>query len=138
MTDANYTHITVLLDESGSMGHLAEDTRGGFNNFLTEQQAVEGKATMTVCKFSSGYTILSSMRDIKSVEPLTVRTYSPGGGTALLDAMGRCITELGSALAKMPEEMSHWVPAPARQAARACARTGGASRGQRTVLSPES
>jgi hypothetical protein len=104
MTDANYTHITVLLDESGSMGHLAEDTRGGFNNFLTEQQAVEGKATMTVCKFSSGYTILSSMRDIKSVEPLTVRTYSPGGGTALLDAMGRCITELGSALAKMPEE----------------------------------
>ena len=104
MTDKNYTHISVLIDESGSMGNLAADTRGGFNSFLKDQQAVGGKATMTVCTFSNGYKILSSMRDINSVEPLTGTSYCPGGGTALLDAMGKCITELGSALAALPDE----------------------------------
>ncbi len=110
MTDANYTHITVLLDESGSMGSLAEDTRGGFNSFLEEQQAIDGKATMTVCKFSSshgrypGYQILCSMLDISSVEPLTSISYRPGGGTALLDAMGKCITDLKNDLQRLPED----------------------------------
>lgn len=104
MTDANYTHITVLLDESSSMGHLAEATRAGFNSFLEEQKAGPGRATMTVCKFSSGYKILSSMRDIKQVEELTTGTYNPMGNTALLDAMGTCINELGASLAALPEE----------------------------------
>jgi len=104
MTNPNYTHITVLLDESGSMERLAEDTRGGFNTFLKEQKEVEGKATMTVCKFAGGYEVLAAMKDIKKVKALTGATYRPSGGTALLDAMGKCITDLGKALAELSEE----------------------------------
>jgi len=104
MTDKNYTHITVLIDSSGSMASLANDTRGGFNTFLAEQKAVKGKATLTVCKFSTGYEVLTEMADIQMVAPLTEATYSPGGGTALLDAMGRCISSLGVALADLPEK----------------------------------
>lgn len=104
MTDANYTHITVLLDESGSMDHLAGDTREGFNTFLKEQQTVGGRATMTVCKFSTHYNVLAKMQDIREVSPLNAGSYRPGGGTALLDAMGTSITELGAALAALPED----------------------------------
>ncbi len=32
------------------------------------------------------------------------KTYAPRGSTALLDAIGRTVTELGTALAAMPEE----------------------------------
>lgn len=105
MTNPDYTHITVLIDESGSMGHLANDTRGGFNTFLAVQQKENGKATMTVCKFSSGYEIIGKPEtDIQGVQPLTEKTYFPCGGTALLDALGRCITDLGKSLMLVPEE----------------------------------
>ena len=32
----NFTAINVILDKSGSMGHLASDTIGNFNKFLAE------------------------------------------------------------------------------------------------------
>jgi hypothetical protein len=42
------THITFVLDSSGSMSKIADDTRGGFNTFLREQMEEEGAATVTL------------------------------------------------------------------------------------------
>ena len=39
-----FTYITVLLDRSGSMGRIKDDTVGGFSAFLNEQKKVKGKA----------------------------------------------------------------------------------------------
>ncbi len=49
----SYTHITVILDRTGSMQSIRDDVIGGFNAFLQEQQALPGKATLTLVQFDS-------------------------------------------------------------------------------------
>ena len=36
-------HISVVLDRSGSMQPIADDTVGGFNAFLAEQRSKPGR-----------------------------------------------------------------------------------------------
>ena len=45
------TDITVLLDKSGSMGPLQEDTIGGFNKFIEGQAKVDGDANLSLIMF---------------------------------------------------------------------------------------
>lgn len=47
----DYTHIAVVLDSSGSMGSIFNDTVAGFNHFLKAQKEAEGYATMTLVEF---------------------------------------------------------------------------------------
>jgi len=47
------THITFVLDSSGSMDAIADDTRGGFNTFLKDQRNEEGTATVTLYDFNT-------------------------------------------------------------------------------------
>jgi hypothetical protein len=51
----------------------------------------------------SDTTPLVGNRPINEVEPLNEVSYLPRGTTALLDAMGRTIDDLGQQLAAMPE-----------------------------------
>ena len=39
------TEVVFIIDNSGSMFHLVDDTIGGFNGFIEKQKAVE-----TLCK----------------------------------------------------------------------------------------
>lgn len=98
-----YTHITVLLDRSGSMASIADDVIGGFNSFISGQKEVGGEATVTLVQFDSAqpYEVLCNMAPIGEVRPLTSATFIPRGGTPLLDAMGRAIGDLQGALAAM-------------------------------------
>jgi hypothetical protein len=50
----DYTHVTMLLDSSGSMKKIWEDTIGGFNVFLESQKSTPGKMTLSQIHFSSG------------------------------------------------------------------------------------
>lgn len=97
------THITVVIDKSGSMNSIKGDTIGGFNQFLADQKALPGEATLTLVLFDTGYEVVTSGRLLPDIEPLTPSTYRPGGGTALLDALGRSINETGAMLAQLPE-----------------------------------
>lgn len=56
MTQQNYTHIIFVLDRSGSMQSVQDDTIGGFNKFLEDQRSVPGKATVTTILFNAGVT----------------------------------------------------------------------------------
>jgi hypothetical protein len=47
-----YTHIVVVLDSSGSMASIFDDTVSGFNHFLKTQKEAEGEATMTLAEFA--------------------------------------------------------------------------------------
>jgi hypothetical protein len=49
-----YTHITFVLDNSGSMSHLKPATIEGYNAFLTKQKAEPGKLTWSLYQFKSG------------------------------------------------------------------------------------
>lgn len=81
------THVTFVLDSSGSMSAIREDTMGGFNTFLEDQQAEEGSATVTLVDFNSSVSVTYRGMAIEGAEKLTVETYTPGGQTALYDAI---------------------------------------------------
>ena len=48
-----YTHISVILDRTGSMESIRDDTIGGFNAFLNAQKAEPGLASLTLVQFDS-------------------------------------------------------------------------------------
>ena len=71
MTDINLTEIVAIIDRSGSMGNLRQDTIGGFNTFLAEQKKSSGKAKITLVQFDDCYQIDYDGADIQSVKDLT-------------------------------------------------------------------
>lgn len=94
------TEIAFVLDESGSMEPVTKDTIGGFNQFIKDQKKMPGEAKFTLVKFSSSwndkdaFTIVYDGANLADVKKLNSKTYSPGGGTALLDAVGNTISTI--------------------------------------------
>lgn len=97
------TDITVVLDRSGSMETVREDTIGGFNSFLEEQKAVPGSARLSLVQFDDQYEIVYECRGIQAAPALSRRTFVPRGSTALLDAIGRTMNATGARLTALPE-----------------------------------
>ena len=101
MTDSALTHVYVLLDRSGSMSAIADDTVGGFAAFIREQQAVAGRCRLSLAQFDDMYERVYASVDIQDVPALDLQ---PRGSTALHDAMVRLIGEAGAELAALPED----------------------------------
>jgi hypothetical protein len=99
----DYTHMTVILDRTGSMESIRDDTIGGFNAFLRDQQSQPGSATLTLVQFDTQdpYEIIHRFRPIQDVPELTRVTFVPRASTPLLDAMGRGINDLEKTIADM-------------------------------------
>jgi hypothetical protein len=100
---ANYTDISIVLDRSGSMESIRQQTIDGFNKFLAEQKFVATDATITLAQFDDVYEVVYHGINLQNAPPLTLNTFVPRGSTALLDAMGQTINETGQRLAAMPE-----------------------------------
>lgn len=102
MTRSDLTHLYFLLDRSGSMQSIKTDTEGGFDAFITEQrESVGGECRVTLAQFDNSYELVYSDKPLAEVPPLDL---APRGSTALLDAMGRMITDAGATLAALPED----------------------------------
>lgn len=102
MKDA--THITVLLDRSGSMESVKDETISGYNAFVKEQQEAGDNASLTLVQFdSAGIDTLQEFTPIKAVPSLNGDTFQPRGMTPLLDALGQTVDSTGKALAAIPE-----------------------------------
>jgi uncharacterized protein YegL len=103
MTDPNRTHITAVLDRSGSMQCLTAETVSGFNKFVADQKAVPGTANLTLVLFNTDYKVVHDAVDIQKVPDLTAEVYNANGYTALYDALAEAIKKTGEALEKLPE-----------------------------------
>lgn len=99
----NLTQIVCVLDRSGSMSHLTSDTIGGYNTFIEKQRKDPGEAWVTTVLFDNQYEVLHDAADIKTLPPITGREYYARGMTALYDAVGRTINEVGNKLESLPE-----------------------------------
>jgi len=99
----NLTELVFILDRSGSMSDLEKDTIGGYNSFVAKQQEAEGEANLTTVLFDDKYEILHDRADIKNVQPLTGKEYFARGSTALLDAIGKTIIDIGKRIESMTE-----------------------------------
>jgi len=97
------TEVAVVVDRSGSMEAIREDAIGSFNAFLAQQKAGDGELRLTLVLFNHEVETPYFAAPVAAVPPLDAASYVPGGTTALLDAMGRTIDELGARLAATPE-----------------------------------
>lgn len=97
------TEVIFILDRSGSMSPLAEDTIGGFNSFIAQQRAEPGECRLTTVLFDDQYEILHDNVDIHSVPELTSKDYFARGMTALFDAVGKTVNTVGERLSKTDE-----------------------------------
>jgi hypothetical protein len=103
MTQAQYTHIAMVVDRSGSMQSLVNDTIGGYNALMKSQREFPGRCTVSLQLFDHEHLRAYTFRDIKEVPDLDRATYVPRGSTALLDAIGTEIDVTGGTLYTMPE-----------------------------------
>lgn len=94
----NKTDILIVLDRSGSMAEIRDDTIGGFNVFLKEQKTVPGEATITLAQFDDIYEVIYDAVPIANAQELTNKTYVPRNSTALYDAICKTIDNAGKRL----------------------------------------
>lgn len=90
------TEVVFILDRSGSMSGLEEDTIGGFNSMIKKQQKEEGEAYVSTVLFDDKCEVLYDRVDVKKIEPMNDRQYYVRGCTALLDAVGGAIHHIGN------------------------------------------
>ena len=101
MANHNLTRIAFLLDRSGSMQSIKSDVIGGFDAFLTEQRAGEGDCTVTLAQFDHEYRVVYHNIPLADVPALALQ---PRGRTALLDSMGKLITDTATEINALPED----------------------------------
>ena len=92
----NLTELVFILDRSGSMHGLEDDTLGGFNSMLEKQKKEEGDAFVSTVLFNDHSAVIHDRVDIQKVEPMTKEQYQVWGCTALLDAVGGAIHHIGN------------------------------------------
>lgn len=95
------TLIAGLLDHSGSMSTSKVATEDGWNELINEQRNQPGKCKVTLAQFDTEYELLYQWANIKDVPPFVLQ---PRGMTAMLDATGKFITEVGMYLSALPED----------------------------------
>lgn len=99
----NLTEIIFLLDRSGSMAGLESNTVGGFNAFVKKQSELDGDTILTTVLFDDEYEVLWNGIDVRKVK-LTEKEYFVRGTTAMLDAVGKSIIDVGYRLSKISED----------------------------------
>jgi uncharacterized protein YegL len=99
MTDM--TLVTFLLDRSGSMGKIWDETIGGFNVYLETLQRRGMAIKFTLLQFDTGGINKCCVAEpVENVKPLDRMSYQPCGGTPLIDAAFKTITAVEESLTK--------------------------------------
>jgi len=93
--------VTFLLDRSGSMGNIWDETIGGFNVYLETLQNSGAALKFTLLQFdSSGIDKCCVAEPVENVKPLDRRSYQPSGATPLIDAAFKTIVAVEESLGK--------------------------------------
>ena len=98
------THIICILDRSGSMSNIINDSIGGFNGFLNKQKELPDEATLTVILFDNQYELIYDNVDIKLANEMTKDIWYPRGMTSMYDAIGKAINSEIGRFAKMGKD----------------------------------
>jgi len=93
----NKTFIIYLLDESGSMYATKDDTIGTRDKCIEEMKNMkvdgeENEPSFIYYTFSDNLSNELKFENISDID-ITKLSYNPGGGTALLDSMGKIMNK---------------------------------------------
>jgi uncharacterized protein YegL len=101
MTDSSYVHYVLIIDRSGSMNSIQQETQNGIKVFVEDQRKLTGiKATLSLYQFDHQHDKVHSFTKLADVP--AYHLY-PRGSTALLDAIGFALTQEGEHLSAMIE-----------------------------------
>ena len=92
----NLTELVFILDRSGSMAGLEQDTIGGFNAMIEKQKTEAGEAYISTVLFDNSSEVIHDRVALNAVPKLTEKEYYVRGCTALLDAVGGAIHHIGN------------------------------------------
>lgn len=99
----NLAEIVLIVDRSGSMFEVRDDTIGGVNSLIDKNRKAHGDAVLSLVLFNESSKVVYDRVDIREVRPLTPADYAPSGCTALLDAVGGAIKRIRNVQRYMPE-----------------------------------
>lgn len=88
--------VVFIMDRSGSMSGLEEDTIGGFNAMLEKQKKESGNIIWSTVLFDHISEVVHDRVPVDKVRELDSDTYFVRGSTALLDAVGGAIHHIGN------------------------------------------
>lgn len=94
------TDITIIVDRSGSMSTIAEETCNGIKVFIEDQRKVPGEAVLSLVQFDHEIERPFTAKPLAQVGEIGL---VPRGYTALLDAIGATIEATGKRLKEQAE-----------------------------------
>jgi hypothetical protein len=100
MTNPDLTLIAALLDRSGSGESCRKATESGFDAMVAKHRSEPGEAVVTLAMFDDEYENVYAYVPINEVPTLSL---VPRSMTAMLDAIGRFVTEIGQHLSSLEE-----------------------------------
>lgn len=101
--NSKYTHVTLLVDRSGSMDRIANDMMGGIKNYLKglNPSTTNDKCLINMYEFDDRFDVVCENTQVQMVGDYKL---VPRGWTQLLDAMGQTITRMGKYFDSLPAE----------------------------------
>ncbi len=94
------SEVIIVIDRSGSMQSIKTDIEGGLKTFIDKQKLEQGECFVSLYSFDDTTEKVFECKDIKEVKQILVE---PRGSTALFDALGKAINEVGERLNKTDE-----------------------------------
>lgn len=105
MTDKKTTFVSFLLDETGSMQSIADDTVGGLNAYVERLQKDNADILFSLVSFNSNHTRRRYVAEpIGNIEPLAREDYVPEAATPLIDAAVKIIKATDEAVRKRGDD----------------------------------
>ena len=92
----NLTEMVFILDKSGSMHGLEKDTVGGFNSMISKHLKVDGECLVSCVLFDNISEVIFDREPLTGIREMTENDYTPGGCTALIDALGGSIKHISN------------------------------------------
>ena len=96
--------IVFILDRSGSMAGLEQDTIGGFNGLIEKQKREASSARVSLVLFDDQTEVILDRVPIEDIGSLSEEEYYVRGSTALWDAVGRSVLHIARVHQKMKAE----------------------------------
>lgn len=95
MTTTTQTHVTLLVDQTGSMAPYASQVVDGLNYYTQALcRQTPGPVFATLLTFNTEVTTHYTHRPIHKVDKIRLETYRPEGSTALYDALSQVLVSL--------------------------------------------
>ncbi|MBR5535074.1 MAG: hypothetical protein IKU60_00345 [Clostridia bacterium] len=97
----NRKEFVFVIGKSAGMN--AEKMIEGINSVVEKQKKIKDESTYSLMLFNEDCKMSALCKSIKSMRKLTDKTYVPKGRSALYDALGYAMTNVGEALSETSE-----------------------------------